>query len=371
MTTQRKKKPNTNRVGKLRDLLANDIFNQNVSWVDTAGIKPGRKQYLVADLFSGAGGMTLGFRTAGFEPVFSVELDPDASATYRRNFPKAFHYDDRIENLTDEAALEALRGRQVHVLCAGFPCQGFSVAGFRRPDDERNSLFLQFVRFARLFKPWFVVGENVPGVVTLDEGRFFRAILEEFSRAGYPNMAAQILESAEYGVAQFRPRAIFVGNRFGLPNPYPKPLLKEEEFTPIEAAIDDLKDAPRNPSINHEWTLHSEEMEQRISAITPGGSLYPHFVDAWKRQYRGVPSMTVKENHGGTHVHYELNRTISAREMARLQSFPDDFVFSGRMKRVMFQVGNAVPPQLARNIALALRPSLDQIAKMEPLSDKR
>ena len=362
MSISKTKTPNTSRVGKLRDLLTNDMFNQNFAWVDTTKVLPTSSSYTVADLFSGAGGMTVGFRSAGFEPIFGVEIDGDACATYRRNFPRAYHYEGLIQNLTDAQVTDALLGRQVHVLCAGFPCQGFSVAGFRRPEDERNQLFHQFVRFAKLLNPWFVVGENVPGVVTLDEGRFFRDIIEQFSGVGYPGMSAQILESAEYGVPQLRPRTIFVANRFGLLNPYPRAQRTPANFVPIEQAIGDLVDHPRDASFNHEWTWHSNEMEQRIAKVPPGGSLYKKFVDAWKRQYLGVPSMTIKENHGGTHIHYELNRTISAREMARLQSFPDDFIFAGRMKRVMFQVGNAVPPILAKNVALALLPSLDLIA---------
>src|ERR1041385_2135229 len=318
------KRPQTNRVAKRRTLLDNDLFNQNCSWVDSNTSQPPIvDEFAVADLFSGCGGMTLGFKQAGFEPVFSVELDPDASRTYRHNFPSAYHHEGLIENLSDEAALTALGGRQVHVL----------------------------------------------GVVTLDGGRFYREIITEFAKIGYPNMTVRVLESAEYGVPQLRPRAIFIGNRFGLRNPYPKPILDEQSFVPIEAALEDLKGRGRDPSINHEWTLHSPEMEQRIAAVEPGASLYgSKFYDAWKRQYRSVPAMTVKENHGGTHIHYELNRVISAREMARLQSFPDDFIFSGRMKRVMFQVGNAVPPLLGRYVAQALLPSLRDIAARQNTS---
>lgn len=360
------KTPNIARCARIREELANDIFNQNCTWLDTEGIKPDGQKYLIAELFSGAGGTTLGFAMAGYESVFSVEIDPDASATYQRHFPTSYHHEGLIEDLTDQQVLSALKGRQVHVLCAGFPCVGFSVAGARNPMDPRNQLFRQVVRFAKLLNPWFVVGENVPGVVTLANGEFYRVIRSEFDQIGYPDMAVRVLESAEYGVAQLRPRAVFIANRFGLPNPFPKPILTEKEFVPIEAAIDDLKHHPRDPSINHEWTWHSKEMEKRLAKIPPGGSLYESYFDAWKRQYRGIPSMTIKENHGGVHVHYELNRTISAREMARLQSFPDEFIFCGRMKRVMFQVGNAVPPLLAKHIALAIRPSLGEICRERP-----
>jgi DNA (cytosine-5)-methyltransferase 1 len=205
--------------------------------------------------------------------------------------------------------------------------------------------------------------ENVPGFVTLDKGRYLSELRKEFSDIGY-TMSVQVLESAAYGVAQLRPRTILIGNRFGITNPYPKPILSEKKYVPIEGTIRDLKDVEVNPCINHEWTKHSKEMIERISRVPPGCSLYESYVDAWKRQYKGVPSMTIKENHGGTHIHPELNRVLSAREMARLQSFPDSFLFYGTMKRVMFQVGNAVPQLLARHVALALRPSLDKISDL-------
>lgn len=357
------KTPNVRRCSRIRSDLANDLFNQSHEWVDTTKVDESTKQYNMADLFSGAGGIAQGFRMAGFKPIYGVELDPDAFATFRRNFPNAEHVEGLIEKISDEEAVRALRGEQVHVLCAGFPCQGFSVAGDRNPRDQRNHLYHQFVRFARLFKPWYVVGENVPGIVTLDRGSFYKSILASFEEIGYPNMSVQILESAAYGVPQLRPRTIFVANRFGLPNPYPKPILSEKDYVPIEKAIEDLKTHPRDPSINHEWTRHTKDMERRLAKVEAGGSLYESYLDAWKRQYPGVPAMTIKENHGGVHIHYELNRTISAREMARLQSFPDEFLFCGRMKRVMFQVGNAVPPLLAKHIGLALLPSFGLIER--------
>jgi DNA (cytosine-5)-methyltransferase 1 len=102
---------------------------------------------------------------------------------------------------------------------------------------------------------------------------------------------------------------------------------------------------------------------ERIAKVPPGGSLYETFFDAFKRQYPGLPSMTIKENHGGTHIHPHLNRVISAREMARLQTFPDDFIFEGTMKKAMWQIGNAVPPRLAQVIGFALIPYLNEIAE--------
>jgi DNA (cytosine-5)-methyltransferase 1 len=171
-----------------------------------------------------------------------------------------------------------------------------------------------------------------------------------------------ILESAAYGVPQIRPRAIFIANRLGMPNPYPQSQLNQEEYKAIESAISDLPEYTPIPEINHEWTKHSREYMERLAQVPPGGSLYTKYVDAFKRQYPGKPSMTVKENHGGTHIHPYLNRVISAREMARLQTFPDSFIFEGSMKKAMWQIGNAVPPRLAECIGYALIPYLNDIA---------
>jgi DNA (cytosine-5)-methyltransferase 1 len=317
--------------------------------------------YTVADLFSGAGGLTLGFVMAGFTPLFGVESDPVASATYRYNFSSAAHWEGKIEDIDLNVIEESVGSRTLNVLAAGFPCPGFSVAGQRKPEDARNQLYKQVLPFLARFKPWFVVLENVPGFVTLGNGLFARDLVADLEALGY-TASLQVLEAAAYGVPQLRPRTVIVGNRFGYQNPYPSPLLEEEDYVPIEAAIDDFRDAPREPTSNHEWTRHSEEMMRRIAAVPPGGSLYPSYVDAWKRQYPGKPSMTVKENHGGCHLHPSLNRALSARELARLQSFPDSFLFEGTMKRAMFQIGNAVPPVLAKHVALALLPTLDIIS---------
>ena len=197
--------------------------------------------------------------------------------------------------------------------------------------------------------------ENVPGILTMSDGNVKNIMMNEFEKLGYNNTSVRILESANFEVPQMRTRAIFIGNRLGKKNPYPKIINTKKNYLNIEDYIDDLKNHPRDPSINHEWTKHSEKFEKRISKVKPGQSLYEGFRDAYKRQYLGFPSMAVKENHGGTHIHPRLNRVISAREMARLQTFPDNFIFSGTMKRAMWQVGNAVPVKLGYHIGLAIK----------------
>jgi len=312
----------------------------------------------VVDLFAGAGGMSLGFELAGFKVVAAVELVDIAADTHERNFPDCVVHRGDISNFRPS---KALRDKKVRVVVGGPPCQGFSVAGRRDPNDPRNRLFREFVRVVDELRPDYFVMENVPGILTMKDGKVKEAILEAFSEIGYPNVSIAILEAASLGVAQIRSRAIFIGNRHGLPNPFPAPKFKPDQYVPIENAIGDLPAWERLPAINHEWTKHSAKFEERISKVPPGGSLYESFVDAFKRQYQGYPSMTIKENHGGTHIHPTLNRCISAREMARLQSFPDDFIFCGSMKKAMWQIGNAVAPAMAKAIGQALAPFLEAL----------
>ncbi|WP_293354315.1 MULTISPECIES: DNA cytosine methyltransferase [unclassified Microcoleus] len=348
-----------------RELEANECDPYKI-FIDIESQLLPQSDYTFVDLFCGAGGMTQGLLQAGFRPVASVEINPIASATHTKNFPDCHHLCDDIKNLNPQKLLAEIGALEVHVVVGGPPCQGFSVAGKRDPNDPRNRLFREFVRVVSEIRPWYVVMENVPGILTMQKGAVKQAICEAFQEIGYPHMSVAVLESATYGVPQIRPRAIFIANRFGMQNPYPKSQLLPEQYKAIESAIYDLPEYTPIPEINHEWTRHSAEYMERLAKVPPGGSLYESYADAFKRQYPGKPSMTVKENHGGTHIHPHLNRVISAREMARLQTFPDSFIFEGSMKKAMWQIGNAVPPRLAECIGFALIPYLTDIALNKP-----
>lgn len=311
------------------------------------------------DLFAGAGGLSLGIEQAGFNKLCDVEILPYACDTLKRNFPNAKHYSGDI---TDFHPMDYIGDKTIHLVVGGPPCQGFSVAGKRNVDDQRNFLFEQYLRVVEEVQPLFFVLENVPGIITLKGGEFYQSILKGFRELGY-EVSVKILEAADYGVAQLRTRTIFIGNRLGVKNPYPMKQFGPEQYKTIDEAISDLEDAPRCHDTNHEWTRPSPKMVERIGKVPPGGSLYDTFTDAYKRQRIGHPSMTIKENHGGTHIHYKLDRCISAREMARLQSFPDSFIFEGTFKQAFIQIGNAVPPLLAKNIGLAIRHCLEQISE--------
>jgi len=359
------KKPKQAKLGRYeriqRELEADDSDPYKI-FIDVESQSIPASDYRFVDLFCGAGGMTQGLLQAGLRPVASVEVNPIASATHIKNFPDCHHFCDDIKNLNSQKLLAQIGSSEVHLVVGGPPCQGFSVAGKRDPNDPRNRLFREFVRIVSEIRPWYVVMENVPGILTIQKGAVKQAICEAFEEIGYPHVSVAVLESAAYGIPQIRPRAIFIANRFGMPNPYPKPQLLSEKYKAIESAIDDLPEYTRIPEINHEWTRHSAEYMERLAKVPPGGSLYASYADAFKRQYPGKPSMTVKENHGGTHIHPYLNRVISAREMARLQTFPDSFIFEGSMKKAMWQIGNAVPPRLAECIGFALVPYLTDIA---------
>lgn len=352
----KQKKPKLGRYERIqRELEENESDPHKIFIeIDSESIKS--SDYTFVDLFCGAGGMTQGLVQAGFKPLASVEISPIASATHNRNFPQCHHFCGDIENFSPLKWLEEIGSPEVKLVVGGPPCQGFSVAGKRDPKDPRNRLFYEFIRVVSKIRPWYIVMENVPGILTIQNGEVRTAITEAFKSIGYNNVSVAILESAAYGVPQIRPRAIFIANRFGMPNPYPKAQLLTEEYKPIESAISDLPEYTRIPEINHEWTKHSTEYMERIAKVPSGGSLYKKYTDAFKRQYPGLPSMTVKENHGGTHIHPYLNRVISAREMARLQTFPDSFIFEGTMKKAMWQIGNAVPPRLAECIGYGLIP---------------
>ncbi|MDC0831936.1 Modification methylase HphIA [Geitlerinema sp. FC II] len=358
----RQKQPKLGRYERIkRDLEKNDNDPYKL-FIDISQIEKGNFEYNFIDLFCGAGGMTQGLQQAGYKPIASAEISPIASATHQRNFPDCHHFNGDIHSLSAKAWLEAIGSPPIHVVVGGPPCQGFSVAGKRDPNDPRNFLFQEFIRIVAELQPWYVVMENVPGILTMKKGLVKEDIFQKFNSIGYSTISVAILESAEYGIPQIRPRAIFIANHFEFPNPFPQPQLTPNEYVPIEAAIADLPEYNPLPEINHEWTRHSPQYMERIAQVPPGGSLYKSYADAFKRQYSGKPSMTVKENHGGTHIHPYLNRVISAREMARLQTFPDDFIFEGTMKKAMWQIGNAVPPRLAECIGLSLFPYLRKLS---------
>lgn len=355
--------------------------------------------YTVLDLFSGAGGLSRGFMDAGFNVVLGVDFDDAALKTFKENHGKAEVMKlDLFDHNNIYKIQEFLQKKEIRldVLVGGPPCQGFSLAGKREENDDRNKLYTAMVKTAELLKPKVVVLENVPGLLTLYKGKAKQQILNDFKNLGY-KMDVQILYAPEYGVPQIRKRAFFVGiltdDEYNFK--YPTPYLDEEHFVTCEEAISDLPSlencndydltktreyasepvseyqkmmrSSSNVVHNHIPTKHAEKTIKLISLV-PEGKNYRSlpeelqkgikYNEALTRYHSKKPSRTIDTGHR-THFHYKWNRIPTVRENARLQSFPDDFIFYGNKQEQYKQVGNAVPPLLGKAIAIQVKELLD------------
>lgn len=322
-------------------------------WKDT----PKSKMTFV-DLFCGAGGLSKGLEMSGLEGVCGLDWFKEACMTYNRNFDHSFVNGDikspEIKEQFYETVKKQLNGRHLDIVAGGFPCQGFSMAGNRIVDDPRNSLYLELIEIVKRLQPDFVICENVKGLRSMLNGLVEKKIIDDFHSIGY-EMNVMTLCAADYYTPQKRERVIFIGNRKGLKNYHPKPILLPSQYITTGAAIADLMDMPENKAFNHVPTNHRPDMAQRMLELPEGQSLYKGYSDAWKKCPWNEASCTIKENHGGVNIHPKLPRVLTAREMARLQSFPDDFIFEGPKNKQLVQIGNAVPPLLGKAIGLAVR----------------
>jgi len=259
-----------------------------------------------------------------------------------------------------EAVAKELKGRALNIVAGGFPCQGFSMAGNRIVDDSRNSLYKELLEIVKTLQPEFVVCENVVGIRSMLGGKVEEMILEDFANSGY-KMNVAVLRAADYAVPQKRDRVIFIGNRIRKINYYPKPFLEPSKYITTGEAIADLMEHNEDEAFNHVPTKHRADMMERMLLLEEGKSLYKGYSDAWKKCPWNEPSCTIKENHGGVNIHPKLPRVLTAREMARLQSFPDNFIFEGSKNKQLVQLGNAVPPLLSKAIGLAIRKSYEDV----------
>lgn len=301
----------------------------------------------IVSLFSGAGGMDLGFIQAGHEIIWANDIYEKAVETYKKNIGNHILCLDIKE-------LNVLEIPDCDMVIGGFPCQGFSVANTGRSEhDERNKLYLEYLRVVQEKKPKFFVAENVKGILNLAKGKVMELILKDFRSAGY-NVEYKLLNAANYGVPQLRERVIFIGVRKDINKEieFPKPthfdpaklsLFDEgEPWITIGEALKDIQE-PEEPHqlLNHEYTKY----KLRFNGFMGHREIDPN---------RPSPTITARgDSKGGVVIihHPKNHRRLSVREAACIQSFPLDFEFIGSKTDGYRQIGNAVPPTLAYHIA--------------------
>ncbi|WP_436960597.1 DNA cytosine methyltransferase [Staphylococcus xylosus] len=384
---------------RIRECLEYGIYQKEHSNNDLT-----QKDYTVVDLFSGAGGLSRGFMDSNFKVVLGVDFDDSALKTFSKNHGKAeimkldlFNHDNinKIDTFLKKKSID------LDVLVGGPPCQGFSLAGKREEFDQRNVLYSAMVKTAALLKPKVVVLENVPGMLTLYKGAGAKRVKEDFEKIGYNVADPQILYAPDFGIPQIRKRVFFVmtlNSKISQQFIYPKPTLLEKNYLSCEDAINDLPslegvtdfslnniyEYPHAPKTlyqnfmrknsdkiyNHTPTKHTEETVNLISQISEGKNYKDlpqeildkrnfKYNEALTRYHSKKPSRTIDTGHR-THFHYKWNRIPTVRENARLQSFPDDFIFYGNKQEQYRQVGNAVPPLLGKAIAMKVKELLDK-----------
>lgn len=339
----------------------------------------------VIDLFAGVGGLSLGFEMAGFEVVLANEYDPSIADAYSKNRPNTKMVVEDITKLPVNECFSSYEGKVTAVI-GGPPCQGFSQKGQRKSiNDPRNFLFRYFFEVVNQVRPQYFVIENVPNLLTTHKGLFRDEIIELFGSIGY-SVSCGVLCASDFGVPQDRRRTCIIGKRGNEAVELPIPTGCK---TTIWDAISDLSYLEsgdgeeiqdyrlpaqseyqiriRNGSSklrNHVATRHSRQTLERLELIAPerGKEMLPQkyltksiFSGTWCRMKKNDVARTITTRYdtpsSGEFTHPYLNRAITTREAARIQSFPDTFHFFGSKSSQMKQVGNAVPPLLGKAIA--------------------
>lgn len=334
--------------------------------------------YKIISLFSGAGGMDLGFIQAGFKISMAIDNDSNAVQTYKYNIGNHIIEGDIKELFFNN---ENNIQENIDVVIGGPPCQGFSIAGnigrtFK--DDERNKLYKEFIRIVNIIQPKIIVMENVAKLYTHNNGKTRKEILEDFANIGY-DVEVQILNSANYGTPQIRNRVFFIGKRKDINTKvnFPIPIYKEENYKTVKEALEHFpklnsgeicKDIP-----NHESMNHTKDMLNKMKYVKDGCGrecIPPEFgeikgdVRKYIRYNSLKPSICVTGDMRKV-FHYSQNRALTVRELATLQDFPENFKFLGTKSSQQQQVGNAVPVKLAFSVANCVKDMLNNIAMIE------
>ncbi|MDY0360395.1 MAG: DNA cytosine methyltransferase [Desulforegulaceae bacterium] len=336
-----------------------------------------KNKYNVLDLFSGCGGLSLGFHNSGFDIKYAIDNWSVALDTLQYNHPQTKTICADISTISVKDIID---NKNIDVIIGGPPCQGFSIAGKRIIDDERNKLYKKYLDFVCLLRPRAFLMENVPNIASMGEGSILTSILNDFKEAGY-YLSWSILKASDYGVPQDRRRFFLIGFKnkeqfdFRSMTKYIKNKitskeaisdLPEDDILPEEGypfkPTSEYQEFMRNGSLgihNHITTKHTDKTKEIISLVPDGGD-YKDLPDkyretrkvniAWTRLNSNKPSFTIDTGHRH-HFHYKFNRVPTVRESARIQSFPDNFIFLGNKSDQEKQVGNAVPPILASTLA--------------------
>jgi DNA (cytosine-5)-methyltransferase 1 len=366
------------------------------------GTMKSRHSLSVIDLFCGAGGLSEGFRQAGFHVLAGQDFDEQAGATFSATHPEATFIGGPIQKVTPQQLLKAAGKKkgEIDVIVGGPPCQGYSVYNHQRGEnDPRAGLFREYLRIVKGINPRWLVMENVTGITSIADGGIVREILEGLGKLGY-RAEMKVLRAEEYGVPQERRRVFFIATRTNAPILFPDrthgPDL--EPYVTVWDAISDLPILNNGDNVaprayakkpqngyqailrgdcrivsNHSASKLSQINESRMKHIPPGGSwrdiprdLLPAGMlkakrsDHTKRYGRprktdlACTILTKCDVHWGAYIHPVQDRALTVREAARLQAFPDFFEFKGSRTEQYVQVGNAVPPLLGRRVAEAL-----------------
>ena len=343
----------------------------------------------VLDLFCGCGGLSRGFSDAGYSVVAGIDNDEKALKTFLHNHAGAEGFHEDLGKIDVKKFAKENSIPKIDIIVGGPPCQGFSISGKRDIDDPRNGHYRSFFQFVKELAPTAFLMENVPNLIRMGQGKHKDLILDLFKTIGY-SARYKILLASHYGVPQNRRRVFFVGTK-GAENNFKFPAEEFGEDVPLRTSGDAISDLPefglndgddyalppvndyqalmRKGSrgvFNHQITEHNDKTVKIISLVGDGGN-YKDLPEkyrntrkvniAWTRYSSKKPSFTIDTGHRH-HFHYKFNRVPTVRENARLQSFDDTFLFLGSKTHQYRQVGNAVPPLLAKKLGIEIREQL-------------
>ncbi len=336
-------------------------------------------RYSIVDLFAGVGGLSMGFDDNGFVTVMANDFDEDAANTFKLNHPHVAFIDGDVANINEQLINQTIGKVQIDVMMGGIPCQSFSMAGRRirkgidHSDDPRHFLYKEYFRLLDIMKPKIAIIENVKGILSSHDGEIMKEILISFENRGY-KADYKLLDTSDYGVPQARQRVVIIANRINQKNVFPE---KHQDKIPVG---DVLKNIPEGAK-NHEKRYLTGKTLERVKLIKPGQNwtFLPEELQtksvhsgAYGRIDPTKPSKTLTTRFDtpsvGYVTHPEEDRTLTVREGARIQTFPDSFIFTGARMQQYKQVGNAVPVRLGYELSKGIKKMLDNFYGTSPMT---